>query len=178
MERERLLWFSSPVTWSWECRNSISRTGHILHISWQRDEKASTSSVVTASTLEDLLVFSPHHTATALATSARKQTPQHLERKRVALLKIAHWTNAASFVSFITEPPAMRSLFRVIREPPALPPSDRVRAQEVLVKQLRRRATHWGSDVRLDTGQLMRLDVWLRQPTDPSRWTWKFAPQL
>ena len=29
------------------------------------------------------------------------------------------------------------------------------------------------SDVRLDSSQLMRTDVWSRQSTDPSRWTWK-----
>ena len=35
VERERLFWFSFPVTWSWERRSSISRTSHILHISRQ-----------------------------------------------------------------------------------------------------------------------------------------------
>ena len=36
-----------------------------------------------------------------------------------------------------------------------------------------RRVTHRGSDVRLDSSRLMRPDVWPRQLTDPSRWTWK-----
>ena len=51
--------------------------------------------------------------------------------------------------------------------------SEHIRAQKVLMRQLCRRATDRGSDVRLDTGQLMRPHVWPRQPTDPSRWTWK-----
>ena len=51
--------------------------------------------------------------------------------------------------------------------------AEHVEAQKVLVKQMCRRATRGGSDVRLDTGQFMRPDVWQRAPTDPSRWTWK-----
>ena len=137
---------------------------HFLHIPGQRDERFSTFSVEAASTLEDLLDFSLHHTATALAR------PHHLERVRVALLSnsfscaviawlLGHWAKAASYLSFTTDPSAMRSLFCAN------------------VKQLCRRVTHRRPDVRLDSGQLMRPDARPRQPTDPSRWTWKL-PQL
>ena len=128
--------------------------------------------------------FSPHHTATALGTSARKQTPQHLKRVRVAVLSksfscaviawlLAHLAKAASYVSFITQPSAMRSLFVPSESLRSLSLSEHIRTQKVLVRQLCRRVSHRGSDVRLNTGQLMRPDVWPRQPTDPSRWTWK-----
>ena len=55
----------------------------------------------------------------------------------------------------------------------SLTSTEHIEALTVLVKQLCRRATHRGSDVRLDTGQFMKLDVWPGAPTDPSRWTWK-----
>ena len=38
----------------------------------------------------------------------------------------------------------------------------------MLVKQIRRRVTDKGSDVRLESSQLVRPE-----PTDPSRWTWQ-----
>ena len=106
---------------SWECRSNISRTAVSPHLMAARRESFN-ASVETASTLEYWLDFSPRHTATAVATSARKQTPQHLERVRVAPLLdsffcaviawlLAHWAKAAFYVSFITEPSAMRSFF-------------------------------------------------------------------
>ena len=45
--------------------------------------------------------------------------------------------------------------------------------QANLVKQMCRRATHRGSDARLDTNRLMRLDAWPRHLTDPLRWSWR-----
>ena len=67
----------------------------------------------------------------------------------------------------------MRSLSASTACLKSLSPPEQIRAQEVLVKQMCRRVTHRGSDVRLDTNQLMKPDVWPRQPADPSRWTWK-----
>ena len=86
---------------------------------------------------------------------------------------LAHRARVASYLSFITEPSAMRSLSVSNQCLISLSLSEHIRAQEVLVKQMCRRVTHRGSDVRLDTNQLIRPDVWPRQPTDPSRWTWK-----
>ena len=119
-----------------------------------------------------------------MATSARKQHPQRLERARVALLShsysftvvawfLAHWPMAAGYLSSISEPLAMRLLSVSSDCLRSLSPSECSQAHEMLVKQIFRRVTHRGSDVRLDSSQLMRPDVWPRQPTDPSRWTWK-----
>ena len=102
LEHERLFRFSSPVPWSCECQSTLSREVLFLHIPGRHHGRVSARSDETANTLEDILDFLPHHTATALATSA-----------------------------------------------------------------------HRGFGVRLDSSQLMRPDVWPRQPTDPSRWTWK-----
>ena len=62
LERERVFWFSSPVTWAWQCRSTMSYTSHFLHVPGQRDERFSTYSVKTASIREDLLDSSPRGT--------------------------------------------------------------------------------------------------------------------
>ena len=157
-----------PVQWSWECQSTLSREVLFLHIPGRHfggDE--------TANTLEDMLDFLPHHTAAAMATS---QAPQRLERARVAPLShscsctvvawiLAHWAKAACYLSSISEPLAMRPLSVSNDCLRSLSPSECSQAQEMLVKQICRRVTHRGSDVQLDSSQLMRPDVWPRRPT-------------
>eukprot|EP00973_Karenia_brevis_P023517 3238433-Karenia_brevis.AAC.1 len=46
-------------------------------------------------------------------------------------------------------------------------------ASVLLITEMTRRATHRGSDVRLDTNDLMKPSAWPRRHIDPSRWEWK-----
>ena len=123
----------------------------------------------------------PHHSATALATSARKQSPDYLDRTRVVLLSsslsccwlLLHWAKAAEYLERIPTPQAMRASVASSASPSSLSSSDHGEAQVALVRQTCWRATHRGSDVRPDANRLMRPDAWPRQPTDPSRWTWR-----
>ena len=119
-----------------------------------------------------------------MATSARKQKPHHLEQTRVALLSgsiccavvawlVAHWGKASGYLTAIPDLLSLRSCCESAENLHSLTLTEHIEAQKVLVKQLCRRATHRGSDVRLDTGQFMKPDVWPRAPTDPSRWAWK-----
>ena len=71
-ERERVFLFSSLVPWSWECRSTLSR--EVLFLTFQ-DGTTEARSDETANTLEDIWDFLPHNTATAMATSVRKQAP-------------------------------------------------------------------------------------------------------
>ena len=43
----------------------------------------------------------------------------------------------------------------------------------VLVEELVRRTDQRGSDVRLDSNELMRPDLWPRRPINTGRWTWQ-----
>ena len=79
-----------------------------------------------------------------------------------------HWAKAASYLTSIPNLLSLRSCSVSIESPKSPTSAEHVKAQKVLVRQMCRRATHRGSDVRLDTGH-----VWPRAPTDPSRWTWK-----
>ena len=85
VEHLRSFCFSSLVPWSWECDSTFSREGRFLHLPMSSE---TVSSVVawSANESENSLQFLSHHTATAMATSARKQAPQHLERTRVSFL--------------------------------------------------------------------------------------------
>ncbi|CAK0792825.1 unnamed protein product, partial [Prorocentrum cordatum] len=43
----------------------------------------------------------------------------------------------------------------------------------IIVEELARRAESRGSDIRLDTFEAMRPDLWPRRPVSVARWTWK-----
>ena len=109
-----------------------------------------------------------------MATSARKQAPLHLERTRVSLLSssiscamiaglMGHWAKAAGYLTSIPNLLSLRSCSVSIESPKSPTSAEHIEAQKVLVKQMCCRATHNSSDVRLDTSQIMRPDVWPRE---------------
>ena len=119
-----------------------------------------------------------------MATSARKLARLHLERTRMSLPSSSfsctiiawltgHWAKAAGYLTSVPDFLSLRSCSVSTESLKSPASAEHVETQKVLVKQMCRRATHRGSDVRLDTDHFMRPDVWLRAPTDPSRWTWK-----
>ena len=183
VEHLRSFCHSFPVSWSWECDSNFSRERRFLHLPVS-GETVSSVFALSANEFENSLQFLPHHTVTAMATSAHKQAPQHLERTRVSLLSssfscaviawfLARWAKAAGYLSSIPNVWSLRSCSVSVASLNSLTSAEHVEAQKVLVKQMCRRATHRGSDVRLDTGQCMRPDVRRTAPTDPSCWTWK-----
>ena len=139
--------------------------------------------------------FPRHHTATAMRTRARKATPQLLEDTRCALIGnsfqcgvvawlLAHWATAAGDLEGGPSVDEMRSNCGendFSCDSQACGPLVHQRAHEepqndasvVLVEEMARRATSRGSDVRLDTGDMMTPEAWPRRPCDPQRWTWK-----
>ena len=85
VERLRTFHVSSPVRRSWKCRNRLSRDRLFLHLP-VGDRTVPSFCDWSAKELESSLQFLSHHTATAMVTSARKQTPQRLEQTRCSLL--------------------------------------------------------------------------------------------
>ena len=137
VEHQRSFCFSSPVPWSWECDSNLSRKGRFLHLP-ESSETVSSAFVWS----ENSLQFLSHHTATAMATSARKRAPLHLERTRVSLLSssfscamiawpMGHWAEVAGYLTSIP------NLCSVSIESPKSPTSvEHVEAQKILVKQI------------------------------------------
>jgi len=138
---------------------------------------------------ERLLDFTHHFTATALPTRARKQSPEALEDVRCSLLGnsfhcgtvawlAGHWAVRAGYLSSVPDVVDMRlkGPDRGVIGPPVvahLSCGSHTDPSVQLAENMVRRATHRGSDVRLDTGDILRPDAWPRKPVDPSLWTWQ-----
>ena len=130
---------------------------------------------------------------TARRTASRKQEPQTLETVRCSLLGnsfscfavaflLSHWLedrqwrNRPSSAQEVVEAAGLG----VLNAPSCSVRQHSLRsnppdASVALVEEYARRATHRGSDIRLDTGVLLRPDAWPRQPIDPSSWEWRTA---
>ena len=140
---------------------------------------------------ERLLGFANRHTMTARRTSSRKQEPHALEVVRCSLLGnsfsclavaflLSHWLEDRQWRD---RPSSAQEVVEAAGLGMDLAPACAVRQHDLrgclpdasveLVEQYARRATHRGSDIRLDTGVLLRPDAWPRQPIDPSSWEWR-----
>ena len=113
------------------------------------------------SKLEAILDLPSHHTATALATTARKQHPLRVERARrelhgrsVPCVGVAdilvRWATAAGNLELMPTPWDVRPMSVGASEVAKLSPSDRCASQVNLVKQMCRSVTDRGCDVRPD----------------------------
>ena len=119
IERLRTFHVSSPVRLSLECHSSSSRNGVFLRL--PVDSGAVPSLLdSSAKELENSLQFLTYHTATAMATSARKQKPHRLEQTRISLLSgsfccavvvwlVAHWGKASGYLTTIPDLLSLRS---------------------------------------------------------------------
>ena len=85
IERLRTFHVSSLERWSEECHNSLSRNGIFPQLPVVSGAVPSLLDS-SAKELESSLQFLSHHTATAMATLARKQKPHRLEQTRISLL--------------------------------------------------------------------------------------------
>ena len=103
---EPISWMSKKQTSHWcRCDRTFSREGRFLHFP-ESSETVSSAFVW----LKNSLQYLSHHTATSMATSARKQAPLHLERTRVSLFSSSfscamiawltgHWAEAAGYLT-------------------------------------------------------------------------------
>ena len=180
MERLRTFHISSPVRWSWECHSSLSRNGVFLQLPVDSGQVPSLLDS-SAEELERSLQFQTHHAASGMATSARKQKPYRLEQTRVALLSgsiccavvawlVDHCSKASGYLTAIPDLLSLRSCSVSAENLHSVTLTEH--------SKLRSFRSNRGSDVRLDTGQFMKPDVWTRAPTDPSRWAWKMRHSL
>ena len=129
---------------------------------------------------ELLLDFAPYHTMTALPTRARKEAVKSLEILRCQLLGdsfaclpvaflLQHWLVAVEFMPRLLSTGEMRD--------DALPRS----ATDLSCNEQARLLAQGhisgsdprGSDVRLDSGDLLAPKSWPRKPIDAGRWFWK-----
>ena len=117
---------------------------------------------------------------TCLPTSARKQRPGILEDTRRALLGdsfqccvvawlLQHHLCDLGYMPTLLSIEAMRNL----KLPLAVEELTADEQQVLLVKAHLAGADPRGSDVRLDSGELMSSKSWPRRPVDVSRWTWR-----
>ena len=143
------------------------------------------------------------HTLTCRRTFARKNARRELEVCRCALIGngfqcavvghlLAHWAVAAGYLKCIPTVAEMRATggrsahSDLAFEKPALGAGPEPAAackheagpeeacpSVVLTEELVRRADPRGSDVRLDTGALLRPGVWPRQPVNTGQWSWR-----
>ena len=49
---------------------------------------------------------------------------------------------------------------------------DNPELERLTLNELLRSADYRGSDVRMDTGELMKTNQWPRRSIDPAKWTW------
>jgi len=149
----------------------------------------------TALEREVLLDFEPRHTMTCLPTSARKQKALLLEDSRCSLLGnsfscavvawlIAHWAVAEDLLPFVPTVADMRRQFAtglwedsvvgapIVRSNLSSPRGHSSPSVQ-LVHQLMRSTDSRGSDIRVDTQQMIRPNAWPRRPLDVNRWFWK-----
>ena len=143
------------------------------------------------------------HTMTARATRERKAAPAALEAARCALVGnsfacsvvayiFAHWAVQQGYLTAVPSVEEMRrrggdwtgARAALHTDVPDSEAAGKLCLKKVgdeeqqdpsaeLVMELIRRADPRGSDVRLDSGDLMRPDCWPRKPVDVSRWTWR-----
>ncbi|CAK0870953.1 unnamed protein product, partial [Prorocentrum cordatum] len=151
---------------------------------------------------EMLMDFPPGHTATARATRFRKLAELEVVRCAllgnsfqcgVVAWIVAHWAHRHGYLDSVPTMAEARAvggafdaaegLAQVAKEGDDSGVVIRDRGLEEaeaqadpsiqIVEELIRRAEVRGSDVRLDTLEVMRPDLWPRRPISVSRWTWK-----
>ncbi|CAK0842773.1 unnamed protein product, partial [Prorocentrum cordatum] len=151
---------------------------------------------------EMLMDFPPGHTATARATRFRKLAELEVVRCAllgnsfqcgVVAWIVAHWAHRRGYLDSVPTMAEARAvggafdaaegLVQVAKEGDDSGVVIRDRGLEEaeaqadpsiqIVEELIRRAEVRGSDVRLDTLEVMRPDLWPRRPISVSRWTWK-----
>ena len=145
--------------------------------------------------------YPPNHTITARATCWRKST--ELDTVRCALVGnsfqcgvvawlIAHWAVHAGYLTSVPTVLEMRatgggftaSELQVqfakpdeagpaVRRADLKAPAAAACPSVTLVEEMVRRSEVRGSDVRLDTLEVMRPDLWPRRPISVARWTWR-----
>ena len=129
---------------------------------------------------ELLLDYTPFHTMTAMPTRARKQEPKALEMLRCQLLGdsfaclpvaflLQHWLVDVGFMPRQLSTSEMRndSLCSSVE---SLPTAEQAR---LLAQGHISGSDPRGSDVRLDSGDLLAPKSWPRKPIDAGRWFWK-----
>ncbi|CAK0812662.1 unnamed protein product, partial [Prorocentrum cordatum] len=151
---------------------------------------------------EMLMDFPPGHTATARATRFRKLAELEVVRCAllgnsfqcgVVAWIVAHWAHRHGYLDSVPTMAEARAvggafdaaegLAQVAKEGDDSGVVIRDRGLEEaeaqadpsiqIVEELIRRAEVRGLDVRLDTLEVMRPDLWPRRPISVSRWTWK-----
>ena len=126
---------------------------------------------------EVLMDFVPRHTITAKPTRWRKQHASDLEACRCALVGnsfqcstvawfLAHW---AVHTQYLPRVPTVVEM----REAACHTSVESGDAAVELNKLLVQHADVRGSDVRLDTNELMRPDLWPRRPINVDQWSWR-----
>ena len=176
---------------------------HLVRPGSQAQSQGLAPRTPTALEREALLDYPAGHTLTCRRTSARKGASHALEVCRCSLLGngfqcatvahlLAHWAVAAGYLKCVPPVSEMRlaggrsSSSDLSFEPSLLgesPGAAEVCKHEaelgkrspsvLLTEELVRRADPRGSDVRLDTGALLRPGIWPRQPVNTGQWTWR-----
>ena len=133
----------------------------------------------TADERELLMDFPGRHTMTALPTKARKSSPKLLEDLRKSLIGDSFQCSA---VALLLAPMlvghrllAAPLLVADMRSSPSVASVASVRESEqlsLLAKAHLAGADPRGSDVRLDSGELMEPKSWPRRPVDVRKWHW------
>jgi hypothetical protein len=117
---------------------------------------------------------------TCMPTSARKQRPGELEDLRRALLGdsfqccvvawlLQHHLVDSGYLPALLSVESMRNL----KLPLAVAELTEQEQEVALVKAHLAGADPRGSDVRLDSGELMSSKSWPRRPVDCTRWSWR-----